>query len=378
VVISDTDAVYLYGLDILAQQQSERLYYMHDGLGSVRQLVDTTGQVETNYAYDPFGVPVLAGDGSNPYQFTGEAWDAELELLYLRARYYQPEVGRFVSRDPWEGDSRQPQTLLGTYAYVGNNPASYVDPTGKWLWYPPPEPYHFLIEAYYEGSLFFINPIRHLEYPIPGTPRRHPDMFDSVTGAVYEIEPCYSRSEGLGQVKDYVADLLRAKAMGALKGRHLLGRYDWNSTPFHVGTWVEWPGKYRMPMPHFPGVDLVADYWRDGVVIYWLEPNALVQYGAQPFVVPNKKLVKPYNWAPNLLPAPQPAYAVSLQQACGYGLMALGGGIIVLTFVTDLSIIGTLDDAVTVPAGVFFISYGQRLAVQVPAFEHTGETWWQE
>ena len=40
VVISDTDAVYLYGLDIIAQQQAERLYYMHDGLGSVRQWND--------------------------------------------------------------------------------------------------------------------------------------------------------------------------------------------------------------------------------------------------------------------------------------------------------------------------------------------------
>ena len=41
-VISDTEAVYLYGLDIIAQQQAERLYYMHDGLGSVRQLLLST------------------------------------------------------------------------------------------------------------------------------------------------------------------------------------------------------------------------------------------------------------------------------------------------------------------------------------------------
>jgi hypothetical protein len=64
VVISDTEAVYLYGLDILARQQSERLYYMHDGLGSVRQLLDSTGDLETTYAYDPFGVPVVGGDVS--------------------------------------------------------------------------------------------------------------------------------------------------------------------------------------------------------------------------------------------------------------------------------------------------------------------------
>ena len=84
VVISDTEAVYLYGLDIIAQQQSERVYYVHDGLGSVRQLLDTTGDVETNYAYNPFGVPVVGGEASNHYQYTGEAWDAEVELLYLR------------------------------------------------------------------------------------------------------------------------------------------------------------------------------------------------------------------------------------------------------------------------------------------------------
>ncbi|MGB3906575.1 MAG: hypothetical protein WBB22_16820, partial [Anaerolineae bacterium] len=79
VVISDTEAVYLYGLDIIAQQQAERLYYVHDGLGSVRQLLDSTGEVEMNYAYDPFGVPVVGGEESNPYRFTGEAWDGEVE-----------------------------------------------------------------------------------------------------------------------------------------------------------------------------------------------------------------------------------------------------------------------------------------------------------
>ena len=66
VVISDTEAVYLYGLDIIAQQQSERLYYVHDGLGSVRQLVDSAAQIETNYAYDPFGVPVGLAPSSCP------------------------------------------------------------------------------------------------------------------------------------------------------------------------------------------------------------------------------------------------------------------------------------------------------------------------
>jgi RHS repeat-associated protein len=126
VAVSDTEAVYLYGLGILAHQQAERQYYFHDGLGSVRQMLDSTGQVQTNYAYDPFGVPVVAGDGSNPYQFTGEAWDGEVELLYLRARYYQPETGRFITKDPWAGSVWQPSTL-NRYVYVRNDPVNSID-----------------------------------------------------------------------------------------------------------------------------------------------------------------------------------------------------------------------------------------------------------
>ncbi len=129
VVVSDTEAVYLYGLDIIAQQQADRQYYFHDGLGSVRQLLDTTGEVEANYAYDPFGVPVVAGDTSNPHRFTGEAWDEEVELLYLRARHYQPETGRFITKDPWGGMGWVPGTL-NRYVYTQNRPVHYTDPHG--------------------------------------------------------------------------------------------------------------------------------------------------------------------------------------------------------------------------------------------------------
>ena len=87
VVISDTDAVYLYGLDIIAEQlalrqgsgQAQRYYCVHDGLGSVRQLLDNTGQIGESYAYDPFGVPLVGNGVANPFRFTGEAWDAEVE-----------------------------------------------------------------------------------------------------------------------------------------------------------------------------------------------------------------------------------------------------------------------------------------------------------
>jgi RHS repeat-associated protein len=367
VVVSDTEAVYLYGLDIIAQQQAERQYYFHDGLGSVRQLLDSTGDLEANYAYDPFGVPVVTGDASNPYRFTGEAWDEEVELLYLRARYYQPETGRFITKDLWTGDPSQPQTMAG-YAYVGNNPTTYVDPGGTWRWYSTFWIYHLLIEAHYEGTLLGLNPFRQLEYPIPGTPHRHADMFDSVTGDVYEIEPAGGFSEGVRQVKGYVADLRAAAGAGDLTGRYFGVPYNWNATLFHIGTEKGWPGKYKRQMPGFPAVDLVADYVGEGVVLYWLEPNALSLLGAVPFVVPNKRLVKPPNWVPGSQPAYQPAYVVSWQEACRYTLVIVGGAIITVTIVEDLLSggAGIPDDIVTVPAGILLIYWGQRAAVFVP------------
>ena len=146
VVISDTDAVYLYGLDIIAEQlalrqgsgQAQRYYYVHDGLGSVRHLLDNTGQIAETYAYDPFGVALSGGSVPNPYRFTGEAWDAEMELLYLRARYYQPRTGRFVTKDPWKGDVWRPGTL-DLYVYVQNNAVNYADPSGLQGPYDPDE-----------------------------------------------------------------------------------------------------------------------------------------------------------------------------------------------------------------------------------------------
>ena len=60
--------------------------------------------------------------------FTGERWEAYSQLLFLRARYYEPGTGRFVSRDLWEGDHYRPQTLLRNYLYVLNNPVNAIDP----------------------------------------------------------------------------------------------------------------------------------------------------------------------------------------------------------------------------------------------------------
>jgi len=127
------DTLYLYGLDLIAQVQSDgsRRYYHTDGLGSTRVLSNDTGQGVGSVAYDAFGAVRSQTDGGgNPFTFAGEQSDDELSLIYLRARYYDPTTGRFISRDPFAGavtDSRD----LNRYVYAQNNPVSFVDPDGQ-------------------------------------------------------------------------------------------------------------------------------------------------------------------------------------------------------------------------------------------------------
>ncbi|WP_161491656.1 RHS repeat-associated core domain-containing protein [Sedimentisphaera salicampi] len=74
---------------------------------------------------DPNGQPLDESAVGNPYMFTGRRYDSESGLYYYRARYYNPALGVFHSRDPLGYiDS------MNLYAYCGNNPVNYADPMG--------------------------------------------------------------------------------------------------------------------------------------------------------------------------------------------------------------------------------------------------------
>ena len=107
---------------------------LHEGkVGSITHTVDMNGSVRNEYDYDTFGTRTnikTANIGSNQhYGYTGEAQDAESGLLYLRARYYDPSIGRFISADPYLGRMAEPVTQ-NRYIYVHNNPLLFVDPSG--------------------------------------------------------------------------------------------------------------------------------------------------------------------------------------------------------------------------------------------------------
>ncbi len=108
-------------------------WYLHDALGSTRALVSaSTLQVTDTWDYEAFGeVEASAGANAsgNRWLFAGEERVGEIELDYLRARWMRPEVGRFVSRDPQEGDRRRPATR-NPMPYVGSSPTALVDPSG--------------------------------------------------------------------------------------------------------------------------------------------------------------------------------------------------------------------------------------------------------
>jgi len=99
-------------------------FYHYDGLGSVTSLSDATEGTVATYTYDVFGaITGQTGSVENRYTFTGREYDADTGLYYLRARYYDPEAGRFTSPDPWGASL----TELNPYAYARNNPATLVD-----------------------------------------------------------------------------------------------------------------------------------------------------------------------------------------------------------------------------------------------------------
>ncbi len=101
-------------------------YYQADGLGSITSLSNAAGALAQTYTFDSFGKQTgSSGSVVNPFQFTGREWDTETNLQFSRARYYDPNTGKFISEDPTGFRAGN-----NFYQYVFNDPLNSIDPLG--------------------------------------------------------------------------------------------------------------------------------------------------------------------------------------------------------------------------------------------------------
>jgi RHS repeat-associated protein len=126
-VVLDDGNQYVYGAGLVSQKQSGNwFYYLADGLGSTMAVVNASGTVQDSYTYDVYGTPTKTGSLANEFDFAGQQTDGT-GLQYLRARYYDPGTGTFLSRDPMASRVYWRQAAFG---YVGANPVTFSDPVG--------------------------------------------------------------------------------------------------------------------------------------------------------------------------------------------------------------------------------------------------------
>ena len=117
-------------------------YYQKNAQGDIKYILDNSGSIVVKYEYDVWGkCKVLNANGTintssafigniNPYRYRGYYYDSETGLYYLNSRYYDAEVGRFISQDSIEYLDAETLGGLNLYAYCGNNPVINIDPDG--------------------------------------------------------------------------------------------------------------------------------------------------------------------------------------------------------------------------------------------------------
>jgi len=100
-------------------------YHLQDEMQSTVFILDQNQTIKKSYRYDAFGSIIEeTGEVENRLTYTGQMYDGISGQYYLRARFYNPKIGRFLQEDVYRGDG------LNLYAYCQNNPVMYYDPSG--------------------------------------------------------------------------------------------------------------------------------------------------------------------------------------------------------------------------------------------------------
>ena len=127
-IVADIDgsnvSVYIRGINLIYADDGDKTYYHFNAHGDVVVLTNSNGSKTKSYAYNAFGVEYNEATlDSNPFRYCGEYYDKETQTIYLRARYYNAEQGRFTQEDPIRDG-------YNWYSYCYQNPLSYIDPNG--------------------------------------------------------------------------------------------------------------------------------------------------------------------------------------------------------------------------------------------------------
>ena len=138
-------ARYNRGLELVGSTIGDTTsYYLYNAHGDVVNLTNTSGAATKSYEYDAFGNEVNpAANDTNPFRYCGEYFDAETGRIYLRARYYDPVIGRMLAEDPYgcnifladNDELSSPSNIIqyaDLYIYAAQNPIMFADYTGLW------------------------------------------------------------------------------------------------------------------------------------------------------------------------------------------------------------------------------------------------------
>jgi len=226
---------YMYGLSLVSQyvydttshDLASMYFYGYDGLGSVRYLtdfIDYSGNLTDTYTYDAFGIQIAStGTTANNHRYTGQQWDGDLGMYYLRARYYQPQSGRFWTMDSYSGNSEAPLSLH-KYFYCQNNPINGRDLSG-----------HDMTEMVVVTAIIFTLSTTTIEHQ---RPQSTPSFWDQINGGQSGFEE-YSQeayfenrwSGWLNRARGFYTDKLNVLVAQNLNANPGLTQIPWDNTP---------------------------------------------------------------------------------------------------------------------------------------------------
>ena len=279
----DLTAYYARGINLFSSFIGEDQYfYLHNAHGDVVLLADDEGYVNWVYEYDAFGNEKdLDASDNNPFRYCGEYYDGETGSYYLRARYYDPVVGRMLAEDPYWNNYNRIHDSEGfvsntaimqsgnLYVYCCSNAVLYVDPTGELLQAVRDAVVHNAVLDH----IAYENPItenrsltRHNTYVLRNGVDRTDgwgfvDLYDSMTGEVWELK---KNSTSRKCSTEYAQAQLNAYVQGIIK--------KIPNTELRVG------GYLAIGTSTAPTVIKKKIWGYDYVISYWEEGNGILRY----------------------------------------------------------------------------------------------------